>query len=438
LESVPRQGRLYSVLRRLAGCAAFHPKPIDDIPFKQRLQTQEKDGISVSTTVLSADESRQAFGLDLEKTNVQAVWIRIENRTTVPYLFMAHGVDPNYFSAGEVAYMHHSLLGFGQNDRIDDYLRHLRFQELIRPNGSSEGFVFSNLKLGTKEVRVKLYGPARSETFEFYVAVPGFRADSSHIDWAVRRSQACTDYEDELTFRDALRQLPCCTTRRDGSGRGDPVNVVLIGSVPTVARALIRAGWDQTEMLTAASAWRTFKAFFGGEYKYSPMSALYLFGRSQDAGFQKARSTIHQRNHLRLWMSPLRYRGQEVWAGTITRDIGVYFTTRAWNLMTHAIDPMVDEARRYLREDFALGGSIARCGLVHGVGPATPEAPHRNLMNAPWWTDGHRLVVAISAESVPLERQGFFYWDWPLPEDVDPDELNRRLRTIVDQQAGKP
>jgi hypothetical protein len=27
------------------------------------------------------------------------------------------------------------------------------------------------------------------------------------------------------------------------------------------------------------------------------------------------------------------------------RDIGVYFTPRAWNLATHAIDPAVDEAR---------------------------------------------------------------------------------------------
>jgi hypothetical protein len=59
----------------------------------------------------------------------------------------------------------------------------------------------------------------------------------------------------------------------------------------------------------------------------------------------------------------------------------------------------------------AMGGSIARWGAVRGVGAATPEAPHRNLMSAPWWTDGNRLVVELSAEPVPLERQGFFYWD---------------------------
>jgi hypothetical protein len=436
LESLAGSGSPY-LAPLLANRATFDPKPMESIPFRQRLLTQEKDGVTVSTTVLSSEESKGVFGLDLGKRNVQAVWVRIENRSDIPYLFMAHGVDPNYFSALEVAYMHHSVLGFGRNARIDDYFGRLRFRELISPNGSSEGFIFTNLKLGIKEVRIRLYGPARSETFEFYVAVPGFRADSSTVDWAALRSQTFTDYEDELAFRDTLRALPCCTTRRDGSGQGDPINLVLIGPQPIVGRALIRAGWDQTELLTAASAWRTVKAFFGGEYKYSPMSALYLFGRGQDAGFQKARDTIHQRNHLRLWLSPLRFRGQDVWVGTITRDIGVYFTTRAWNLMTHAIDPTVDEARRYLREDLALGGSIARWGGVRGVGPATPEAPHRNLMAAPWWTDGNRLVVAISAEPVPLERQGFFYWDWPLPEGVDPDEFNRRLRNMVEQPGRK-
>ena len=36
------------------------------------------------------------------------------------------------------------------------------------------------------------------------------------------------------------------------------------------------------------------------------MSDLYLFGRPQDLALQKARDNIHQRNHLRLWLSPMR------------------------------------------------------------------------------------------------------------------------------------
>lgn len=140
---------------------------------------------------------------------------------------------------------------------------------------------------------------------------------------------------------------------------------------------------------------------------------------------------------MRVWLSPLRYRGEEVWLGSITRDIGVYLTTRAWNLMTHAIDPNVDEARRYLREDLALGGFIDRWGPVRGVGAAIPEAPHRNLMNAPWWTDGNRLVMSIVDGPVPLERQRIFFWDWPVPPGVDLDAFNQRLRELVDEHGGR-
>jgi hypothetical protein len=38
-----------------------------------------------------------------------------------------------------------------------------------------------------------------------------------------------------------------------------------------------------TEIITPGSCWRTVKAFLlGTEYRYSPVSALYLFQRSQD------------------------------------------------------------------------------------------------------------------------------------------------------------
>ena len=65
---------------------------------------------------------------------------------------------------------------------------------------------------------------------------------------------------------------------------------------------------------------------------------------------------------------------RQVWVGTITRDIGVYFTTRAWNLTTHAIDPDVDEARNYLVEDFQTAQAIERWGARRGRGAATPRS----------------------------------------------------------------
>ena len=67
---------------------------------------------------------------------------------------------------------------------------------------------------------------------------------------------------------------------------------------------------------------------------------------------------------------------------------------------------------------------------MEGVGAATPEEPHRNLMNAPWWSDGLRLVMDVpDQEAIPLEEQRFFYWDWP---DEDAEAFNERLRQLAE------
>ncbi len=90
-------------------------------------------------------------------------------------------------------------------------------------------------------------------------------------------------------------------------------------------------------------------ALSGERYAAAPVSDLYLFGRAQDLALQKARDNIHQRNHLRLWLSPMRYHGKQVWVGQVSRDIGSRLTIHSPTLTTHKIDPDVDEAREALR-----------------------------------------------------------------------------------------
>jgi hypothetical protein len=399
----------------LAGCASFSPRPIEEVPFKERAVTQERGGLTVTVAVPTNDEAKKIFGVDLGKQQIQAVWIEIRNATNVPFWFMHHGLDPNYFSTREAAYKSHFTWRPITNGKVDDHFGAMGVNPEIPARGQTGGFAFGNLKLGTKEVRIRLFAEKRVEDFEFYVTVPGFRADWHDVDFdALYDDDELVHLETPRELYDALKTLPCCTARKDGTGEGDPLNIVVIAPEGTL-RSFVRAGWDETELLTAGSGWRTFKAFFGGEYKYSPMSALYVYGRPQDLGLQKARDTIHERNHLRLWLSPWSYRGDEVWVGGISRDIGVYFTTRAWNLTTHAIDPDIDEARNYLTEDLATAQALKKIGTVPGVGAATQQEPHRNLMNAPWWTDGKREVYLFSLEPVPLDQLEYWAWeteDW--------------------------
>jgi heat shock protein HslJ len=336
---------------------------------------------------------------------------------------MLHGLDPNYFSAREAAYMSHYRFRGLTNRRMDDHFAKLGILPTVPPRGETSGFAFTNVKLGTKEVRVRLLGDQRLEDFHFYVTVPGFRADHHEVDWeAFTTETEFIEIESDAELFEVLEALPCCTTRKNGTGKGDPLNLIVIGPEGAL-RAFVRAGWDETELLTWGSGWRTFKAFFGGTYKYSPMSALYYDGRPQDIGLQKARDTIHERNHLRLWLTPYKYQENYVLVGTITRDIGVYFTTRAWNLTTHAIDPEVDEARNYLVEDLLTTEAIRTFGTVVGVGATIKDDPHRNLMFAPWWTDGRRAVLLLGSadERVPIERIDYF-------QGYQPGQIARNIK----------
>jgi hypothetical protein len=190
--------------------------------------------------------------------------------------------------------------------------------------------------------------------------------------------------------------MPRSTTDRLGRRQGDPLNLVVVGAFDAVLNGF-GARWDQTETISLRSCMHTMMAFsLGRPYRYSPVSPLFAFGRSQDFALQRARRTINERLHLRLWLTPLRFDGAPVWVGQISRDIGVRFTWRTWNLTTHKIDPDVDDARDYVLDYLMEGGRVSRVGYVPGVGPADRAAPRHNLTGDPYFTDGLRAVAIVS------------------------------------------
>jgi hypothetical protein len=152
-------------------------------------------------------------------------------------------------------------------------------------------------------------------------------------------------------------------------------------------------------------------AMSGERYPYAPISPLYLYDRPQDFALQKARDNIHQRNHLRLWLSPMRYHGKDVWVGQISRDIGTRFTIHSPYLTTHKIDPDVDEARTALQEDMVYSQSLVKLGLVKGVGAAPRDAPRRNLTTDPYYTDGFRGVLMFDVHPTAITDVQFLPWE---------------------------
>ena len=86
----------------------------------------------------------------------------------------------------------------------------------------------------------------------------------------------------------------------------------------------------------------------------------------EDLALQKARAVINERMHLRLWRTMKSFEGKEVWIGQVSRDIGVRFTFKTWNLTTHRIDEDVDEARDYVIDYLMSTGHVAQVGYVGG------------------------------------------------------------------------
>ncbi len=397
----------------VSGCAKFNPRPIEEVPFLERAQTQDKGNVRVTAAVPSAEESKRLFGVHTYKRGVQPIWLEIENKDEEPVYFLPIGLDPNYYSPIEAAYVNHFGFKTPANEEMNRFFYEQRQGIRIAPRSVSSGFVYTPVDEGTKAFNVDLLGEDQEiRTFTFFINVPGIRADHQQVEFEALYSKDQIVSYDEEGLRKALENVPCCTTNQKGTEQGDPLNLVVIGDGDDVHYAFIRAGWDETEIIYGASAWKTGISFlFGGRYRYSPVSPLYVYGRRQDAAFQKARQTIHERNHLRLWLSPMRFDGKPVWVGQISRDIGVRFTTKT--ILTHKIDPDVDETRDFLIQDLWYSQGLSKLAYVKGVGPAPISAPRGNLTGDPYFTDGLRVVLWVSSDPTGFEEVEFVKWELP-------------------------
>ncbi len=404
------------------GCKVYSPSkdPVKDVPFMTRSETQSEDGITVTAAVLSDQESEQIFGFNLAGKGIQPVWLEVENNTGKPVTLVYVAMDPGYYSPNEAAYTNHGFANPTNKD-ITEYFNEQSARRDIPPGGEVSGFFYADWDPGIKYLNVSVYGENRQHNFMFYFEIPGIKLDYQRVDWdTIYKKDEYVNYETEEQLRQALESFPCCATRKDGTGENDALNFFVVGDTDNIVASFIRRGWDVTEPITPGSGWRAFKAYFtGARYRTSPMSSVFVFRRAQDIGLQKARSSIHERNHLRLWLMPVTYKGLDVWVGSVSRDVGSYMTFRTPWLSAHAIDPDLDEARTYLEQDLLFSGGVKKFGYVKGIRPSTPDDPHWNFMKQPWWTDGYRTVFLFGDNLTSLNEIGIFDWEWAGENSVE-------------------
>src|SRR5919112_730173 len=175
------------------------------------------------------------------------------------------------------------------------------------------------------------------------------------------------------------KRVPSFTTTGDGLP-GEPFNVALVGTLAQLRAAFAALGWSEADRLGLASSWGMIRAFvFNAPYPTAPFSTLYLFGRSQDVGFQKAiDNSPRKRHHIRFWSLSL-VRAENTWAGGSasfwlntdrpseeervlwvgagTRDTGLSLTHLTFQV-THATDSDTNVERDYIIDELTNIASI--------------------------------------------------------------------------------
>src|SRR5246500_197419 len=206
------------------------------------------------------------------------------------------------------------------------------------------------------------------------------------------------------------KHVPSYTITGDGLP-GDPVNVVLVGTLQHLREAFAALGWSEADRLSLASSWGMARAFaLNAPYPTAPFSTLYLFGRGQDIGFQKAiDNSPRKRHHIRFWALSLA-RAQDTWGaagfwlntarppdnatvlwiGAGTRDTGLSLTRLTFQI-THATDSDTNAERDYIVGELRKNRSIEAVKLYQaGQRLQTERVNH-------YVTDGEVMLAILVA-----------------------------------------
>ncbi len=394
----------------------FKPRPMGEVGFKERMQTQVDGNYRVTAAVLSAEETEAVFGFTLYKKGIQPIWLEIENKDDKPTWFLPFSLDPDYFPPLEVTYPYHRTFDQKYNDRIDRHFLDLAMSLYIAPGSTRSGFVFTNLNLGTKGFNLDLVGDDNlPHTFTFFIPVPGMRSDHEDVEFDNLYSPEQLVTYNEAEFKKALQNLPCCPTNQDGTLEGASINLAIIADGEDLLRVLIRSGWNETASTkTDAARGKEIEKKVPDGYRYRPLEALYYFGRSQDASFREPRIGGFERNKLRLWLSPMQFEGKPVWLGQVSREYGKPFSAG----FIQKLD--LDEVRDFLLQNLWYNQGLQKYAFVRVNGAESDiSRPKKTFRGTTYITDGYLSVIWLAEKPISLSDVELVDWETPLEEGDD-------------------
>ncbi|HXJ14378.1 MAG TPA: LssY C-terminal domain-containing protein [Candidatus Limnocylindrales bacterium] len=191
-----------------------------------------------------------------------------------------------------------------------------------------------------------------------------------------------------------FEKIPRRIGDKDGNA-GDMVNFLILGDEDQMKKTFTSAGWVKVDAGVSETVLAGFIASMSKEsYLTMPMSQLYLFGRPQDYGWAHAEpiTVVASRNHLRVWKAPFTVKGQMLWVGAATHDIGFEKDQRN-NGLTHKIDPDIDLEKDYVQKTLSSTGLVAE--VLH-FSPKQPMLEARTATGGSFHSNGQVLVMKLS------------------------------------------
>jgi hypothetical protein len=208
------------------------------------------------------------------------------------------------------------------------------------------------------------------------------------------------------------KHVPSYTITGDGLP-GDPVNLMLTGTLQQLRAGFAAAGWVEADPLGLNSSWRMVRAFvLNSPYPTAPFSTLFLFGRGQDIGFQKAiDDSPRKRHHIRFWALSLTHAEGTVgtasfwlntdrppddarvfWVGAGTKDTGFSLTQLTFQI-THATDSDTNTERDFIIAELTKNGAVVDVNSYRsGQRLPTQRVNH-------YVTDGEVTVASLAPPS---------------------------------------
>jgi hypothetical protein len=207
------------------------------------------------------------------------------------------------------------------------------------------------------------------------------------------------------------RHIQVYSTTPDGFA-SDPVNIGIIATKSELTKAMRAAGWHLADKRSLQSTFKMIThVILRHPYPTAPFSKLYLFGRSQDLGFQiPVDDNPMHRHHVRFWgvvdvddpsyrehtlfwrrhhRSPIS--GKVLWLGAASKDQGIGII-RHNAQFTHMIHPDTDAERELIVRQLKKAGLVAKTRTVTLVKPYRLE---NRVFTGYLMTDGKMKILTL-------------------------------------------